>query len=55
MDPLVKVMALLPWVDWAAIAVFFCGWAGYAWFARHRASTTASSTACGAIIIRSAS
>ena len=42
MEPLVKVMALLPWVDWAAIAVFFCGWAGYAWFAKHRAGTQPS-------------
>ncbi|HJV94816.1 MAG TPA: DUF599 domain-containing protein [Albitalea sp.] len=39
MEPLIKVMAVLPWVDWAALAVFFGGWAGYAWFARARAGT----------------
>jgi len=42
MEALIKVMTLLPWFDWAALAVFFGGWAGYAWFARHRAGTHAS-------------
>ncbi|HEY8706501.1 MAG TPA: DUF599 domain-containing protein [Burkholderiaceae bacterium] len=31
-----KVLALLPWIDWAAVAVFFGSWAGYAHFARQR-------------------
>ncbi|HEX6703569.1 MAG TPA: DUF599 domain-containing protein [Albitalea sp.] len=42
MEPLLNVMTLLPWIDWAAIVVFFGGWAGYAWFARHRAATRPS-------------
>ena len=42
MDALLKVMTLLPWFDWAALVVFFGGWAGYAWFARRRAGTHAS-------------
>jgi uncharacterized membrane protein len=42
MEPLIKVMALLPWFDWAALLVFFGGWTGYAWFARARAGTHAS-------------
>ena len=28
-------MRLLPWVDWAALLLFFAGWGGYVWFARH--------------------
>ncbi|MEP7297632.1 MAG: DUF599 domain-containing protein [Burkholderiales bacterium] len=36
MDTLLKVGALLPWIDWAAIVLFFGGWAGYATFARQR-------------------
>jgi len=42
MEAMVKVLTLLPWVDWAAVVVFFSGWAGYAWFARHRAMTQPS-------------
>ena len=42
MDALFKVFALLPWLDWLAIVVFVAGWAGYAWFARQRATTHAS-------------
>lgn len=42
MESLIKVMALLPWPDWLAVVVFFGGWAGYAWFARHRAGTRPS-------------
>ena len=29
-------MAMLPWIDWAAVVVFFCSRAGYAHFARQR-------------------
>jgi uncharacterized membrane protein len=36
-DNLIKVVALLPWVDWAAIVVFFVSWAGYAHYARRGA------------------
>ena len=39
MDLILKLVTVLPWSDWAAIAVFFCGWSGYAWFARRRADT----------------
>ena len=42
MQPLLKAMMPLPLMDWAAIVVFFCGWIGYAWFARHRAQTRPS-------------
>lgn len=42
MESLVKLMSLLPWLDWLAVVVFFGGWAGYAWFARHRAGTRPS-------------
>jgi len=38
MEPLIKIATLLPWIDWAAVVIFFGGWAGYAWFARHRAN-----------------
>lgn len=36
------VLALLPWPDWVALAVFFAGWVGYATFARRRASVQPS-------------
>ena len=42
MEAIFKVLALLPWTDWASVAVFFAGWYGYAWFARHRALTQPS-------------
>lgn len=42
MEPMIKVMALLPWPDWVAVMMFFGGWAGYAWFARQRAGTRPS-------------
>ncbi|EJL80536.1 putative membrane protein [Polaromonas sp. CF318] len=29
-----QIFTLLPWSDWLAIAWFFLGWMGYAWFAR---------------------
>ena len=31
-----RAMALLPWLDWVALALFFPTWAGYALFARRR-------------------
>lgn len=34
-----KVLALLPWIDWAAVALFFGSWAGYAHFARRRSGS----------------
>ncbi len=42
MDAVLKVITLLPWFDWGAVVLFFGGWAGYAWFARHRAATAPS-------------
>src|SRR2546421_6425998 len=38
MEPFIKIATLLPWIDWTAVVIFFGGWAGYAWFARHRAN-----------------
>ena len=42
MQPLLKVIGLLPWFDWASVLVFFCAWLGYARFARRRAQTQPS-------------
>jgi uncharacterized membrane protein len=39
MDAMLKVLTLLPALDWVGLVVFFGGWAGYAWFARQRAAT----------------
>ena len=39
MDTTLKLISLLPWLDWLGIVVFACGWAGYAWFARRLATT----------------
>ena len=39
MDTTLKLISLLPWVDWLGIAVFVGGWTGYAWFARRLAAT----------------
>jgi len=36
METAFKLMRLLPWTDWAAMAVFFGGWIGYARFAREQ-------------------
>jgi uncharacterized membrane protein len=38
MDTAIKVLALLPWTDWAAVAAFFVGWIGYAVFAKRRST-----------------
>lgn len=37
MDLLPRLLTLLPWPDWLAVALFFGGWAGYAHWARRRA------------------
>lgn len=34
---LINLVAVLPWEDWAALALFFFGWVGYAAFASRRA------------------
>jgi uncharacterized membrane protein len=38
METAFKVLALLPWTDWAAVAALFGGWAGYAMFAKRRST-----------------
>lgn len=38
METAFKVMGLLPWTDWAAVALFFIGWIGYAVFAKRRST-----------------
>ena len=42
MQTLSKLVAVLPWFDWAAVLVFFSAWVGYAQFARRRAATQPS-------------
>jgi uncharacterized membrane protein len=42
MELMFKVMALLPWLDWVAVAVFFVGWGSYAHFSRHGAASQRS-------------
>jgi uncharacterized membrane protein len=37
MDFLLKPLAVLPWTDWLAVALFFAGWVGYALWAKRRA------------------
>lgn len=37
MEKLLKVLAILPWYDWAALLVFFIAWIGYAQFAKRQA------------------
>lgn len=34
MNGLVAGIGLLPALDWVALAVFFCSWSGYLWFAK---------------------
>jgi uncharacterized membrane protein len=38
METAIKVLALLPWTDWAAVLLFFAGWVGYAVFAKRRST-----------------
>lgn len=42
MDIILKLVAVLPWTDWAALVAFFSAWAGYIWFAHRRALTQPS-------------
>jgi uncharacterized membrane protein len=42
MQTISKLITVLPWFDWAALAVFFGAWVGYAQFARRRAETQPS-------------
>ena len=36
METFLKLIGLLPWLDWGAVAVFAVGWLGYARFSRQR-------------------
>jgi uncharacterized membrane protein len=38
-EKIINLVAVLPWIDWAALLLFFAGWAGYAHFARQRADS----------------
>jgi uncharacterized membrane protein len=42
MDALAKLVAVLPWWDWAALVWFFVAWIGYAAFAKRRATVQPS-------------
>ena len=39
MEMMFRVISLLPWIDWVAVAGFFASWAGYAAFAKRRTGT----------------
>lgn len=34
MQTLINALSVLPWADWLALGVFFCGWVGYVAFAK---------------------
>jgi len=42
MDVMASLWRVLPWIDWAALAFFFCAWVGYARFAHRRATVQPS-------------
>ena len=42
MDATFKLLGVLPWADWLAVALLFSSWAGYAHFARRRAESQPS-------------
>lgn len=42
MESAIKVLALLPWMDWAALLFFFAGWGGYVVFAKRRSTAQPS-------------
>ncbi len=42
MNTLSKALGLLPWLDWLAVALFFCAWAGYAVWAKRRSTARPS-------------
>ena len=49
---LVKLVDVMPWWDWAALAWFFVAWVGYARFARRRAPVRPSLLAAGNAVRR---
>jgi uncharacterized membrane protein len=42
MQNVLKLISVMPALDWAALVIFFGGWLGYARFAKRRATTQAS-------------
>jgi uncharacterized membrane protein len=42
MNTLATAVTLRPWADWAALVLFFLGWAGYATWAKRRAEVRPS-------------
>ena len=42
MNMLATAASVLPWADWAAVALFFAAWAGYATWAKRRAQVRPS-------------
>jgi uncharacterized membrane protein len=42
MELALKVLQVLPWIDWGALVLFFGGWAGYAHFARAKSGAAHS-------------
>src|ERR1043165_6638864 len=36
MDPVIRVLSVLPWLDWVAMVLFCAAWPGYATFAQRR-------------------
>ncbi len=39
MEIMLKAMTVLPWLDWAAVTVFFAGWGAYAHYSRRGAGS----------------
>lgn len=42
MNPFTVALTVLPWPDWAAVALFFASWVGYATWAKQRAEVRPS-------------
>ena len=42
METAIKVLSLLPWTDWVAVAAYFGGWVGYVLFAKRRSANRPS-------------
>ena len=52
MELMIKVLALLPWIDWVALFVFFAGWGSYTHYSRHGAGSTRSVLAATNVVRR---
>jgi uncharacterized membrane protein len=42
METIFKALAVLPWIEWVAVVLFFASWAGYAHYARRGAGSQRS-------------